>query len=133
MTKNKRFGFMYYDGVKVLTDSGKVIPDNIALDLLNELANENEKLNEKLLCLTADMVKTKSYEQLEKENKRLKQKIADDFNQSNCITVQKSVISDLKKENAKLISENQRFEDKIKKLLDYVEVKQCVTRTEIKK
>lgn len=44
MTKNKRFGFIYHDGVKVLTDSGKVIPDNIALDLLNELANENEQL-----------------------------------------------------------------------------------------
>lgn len=44
MTENKRFCFVYNDGVKYLTDNEKVLPDNIALDLLNKLNDENEQL-----------------------------------------------------------------------------------------
>ena len=36
-------------------------------------------------------------------------------------------------ENEQLKKENQGIQDKVMRLLDYVEVKQCVTRTEIKK
>lgn len=38
-----------------------------------------------------------------------------------------------RKENEKLKKENHGIQDKVIRLLDYVEVKQCVTRTEIKK
>lgn len=44
MTEYKRFDFTYIDGVKVLKDNGKVMTDNIALDLLNNLNDENEQL-----------------------------------------------------------------------------------------
>ena len=43
------------------------------------------------------------------ENEQLKQQIADDFNQSNCITVQKSKINDLEEENEQLKKENKRY------------------------
>lgn len=36
-------------------------------------------------------------------------------------------------ENEQLKKENQGIQDKVMRLLDYVELKQCVTRTEIKK
>ena len=39
----------------------------------------------------------------------------------------------LEEENKQLKSENQGIQDKVMRLLDYVELKQCVTRTEIKK
>lgn len=39
---------------------------------------------------------------LNDENEQLKKQLSGDFNQSNCITVQKSIVSDLKKENKKL-------------------------------
>ncbi|WP_458454385.1 hypothetical protein [Methanobrevibacter sp.] len=42
----KRFCFVYSDGVKYLKDNGKVMPDNIALDLLNKLNDENEQLKQ---------------------------------------------------------------------------------------
>ena len=42
---------------------------------------------------------------LKEENEQLKKQLADDFNQSNCITVQKSKINDLKKENINLHNE----------------------------
>ena len=39
----------------------------------------------------------------------------------------------LEEENEQLKKENQGIQDKVMRLLDYVELKQCVTRTEIKK
>ena len=39
----------------------------------------------------------------------------------------------LKQDNEELKKENQGIQNKVIKLLDFVEVKQCVTRTEIKK
>lgn len=39
----------------------------------------------------------------------------------------------LTEENEQLKKENQGIQDKVMRLLDYVELKQCVTRTEIKK
>ena len=52
---------------------------------------------------------------LDKKNKEieeLKQQLSDDFNQSNCITVQKSIISDLKKENLDLSEELDYYKTK---------------------
>lgn len=46
-------------------------------------------------------------------NKQLKKQLSDDFNQSNCITVQKSIISDLKKENDKLKKENDKLKTEL--------------------
>ena len=43
MTK-QRFTFGYIDGVKLLMDNRKFVPDNIALKLLNELHEENQRL-----------------------------------------------------------------------------------------
>ena len=47
-----------------------------ALDMLldenEKLKNENQKLDEKVCLLTRDLIKTKSYEQLEKELNRIK-------------------------------------------------------------
>lgn len=42
-------------------------------------------------------------------------------------------MNELSEENEKLKQENQGIQDKVMRLLDYVEIKQCVTRTEIKK
>ena len=39
----------------------------------------------------------------------------------------------LHEENEQLKKENQGIQDKVMRLLNYVELKQCVTRTEIKK
>ena len=51
--------------------------------------------------------------ELEKENEQLKKQLSDDFNQSNCITVQKSIISDLKKENVELKSKNRGLQSEL--------------------
>lgn len=42
-------------------------------------------------------------------------------------------MNELAEENEQLKKENQGIQDKVMRLLDYVELKQCVTRTEIKK
>jgi len=46
-------------------------------------------------------------------NKQLKKQLSDDFNQLNCITVQKSIISDLKKENDELKKENDELKTEL--------------------
>ena len=43
------------------------------------------------------------------------------------------LLNTLSNENEQLKKENQGIQNKVMRLLDYVEVKQCVTRTEIKK
>lgn len=43
------------------------------------------------------------------------------------------VLNALGDENEQLKQENQGIQEKVMRLLDYVEIKQCVTRTEIKK
>lgn len=48
MTENKQFYFVYNDGVKYLKINGKVMPDNIALDVLNKLNDENEQLKRQI-------------------------------------------------------------------------------------
>lgn len=72
----KRFCFIYHDGVKYLTDNEKVLPDNIALDLLNELADENEYLESSLdfFKITVKKLKDKRKE-LSDENEQLKSEI----------------------------------------------------------
>ncbi len=44
-----------------------------------------------------------------------------------------NLLNDFNDENEQLKRENHGIQDKVIRLLDYVEVKQCVTRTEIKK
>lgn len=53
-------------------------------------------------------IRENKIKQLEKENEQLKSQLADEFNQSNCITVQKSAIDDL---NALLKAYKQSNED----------------------
>ena len=43
------------------------------------------------------------------------------------------LMNSLSEENEELKKENQGIQDKVMRLLDYVELKQCVTRTEITK
>ena len=52
-----------------------------------------------------------------------------------CVTIEENIrlLNELSDENKQLRKENQGFQDKVMRLLDYVESKQCVTRTEIKK
>lgn len=84
------------------------------------------------------------HEKLEKENEELKNKIIhleEDlrYYKSKSASCEEGLISQdrdvlkLKKENEQLKQENQGIQDKVMRLLDYVELKQCVTRTEIKK
>lgn len=51
----------------------KPLRNDEIVDLLNHLSDENEKLNEQIYFLLMDLMRTKSYKQLEKDNKRLKQ------------------------------------------------------------
>ncbi|WP_458456513.1 hypothetical protein [Methanobrevibacter sp.] len=62
MTENKRFDFTYIDGVKLLKDNGKVMTDNIALDLLNNLNDENEQLKQRMSKLQSKYDKSKTDE-----------------------------------------------------------------------
>ena len=50
----------------IATALNRVINEN------EQLKNENQKLDEKICLLTRDLIKTKSYEQLEKELNRIK-------------------------------------------------------------
>lgn len=55
------------------------------------------------------------------ENEKLKCQIAEDFNQSNCITVQKSIINDLKKQNEELKYENRLFSEELEQCKAVIE------------
>lgn len=57
----KRFCFIYHDGVKYLTDNEKVLPDNIALDLLNKLNDENEQLKSEINMLKTTISRNEAY------------------------------------------------------------------------
>ena len=83
MTENKRFKnveeklewgtvqyFTYYD--EKITDKELEKLVNHLLNQNDELNDENQKLDEKICSLTRDLIKTKSYEQLEKELNRIK-------------------------------------------------------------
>ena len=83
MTENKRFKnveenlewgtvqyFTYYD--EKITDKELEKLVNHLLNQNDELNDENQKLDEKICSLTMDLIKTKSYEQLEKELNRIK-------------------------------------------------------------
>lgn len=84
-----------------IEDSGENI--HLLCIRLNKIVDENEQLKSDLDYFKA---KNGSLEtgmfNLEREKEQLKKELSDDFNQSNCITVQKSIISDLKKENEQL-------------------------------
>ena len=97
-----------------------------------EIQKENEQLKSKNRGLQSELQifkedATHSNLQINKladENEQLKKQLSDDFNQSNCITVQKSIVSDLKKENEqlkhKLKSLNDNF-NHLKRLFDEIE------------
>ena len=44
----KRFSFGYIDGVKILKDNDRFVPDVEALELLNALYDENEQLKQSI-------------------------------------------------------------------------------------
>lgn len=102
-------------------------------DLLNEneqLENENQKLDEKICLLTGDLIKTKSYEQLEKElnrikneNEGLKSENEDMRRLINNISHQRDEFHHGARENAnrvgKLKKENEQLKQRIKSRLHY--------------
>ena len=106
----KRFKATYEDGYCVCDEE---------TDLLYHMDNE---------MITKEM--SNLLNQLNNENEQLKHRI-NDYN----IALKK--LQDLTErkinENEQLKKENEGIQNKVIKLLDFVEVKQCVTRTEIKK
>ena len=80
-----------------------------------EIQKENEQLKSKNRGLQSELQIFKEdithsnlqINKLADENEQLKKQLSDDFNQSNCITVQKSIVSDLKKENEQLRKEKE--------------------------
>ena len=90
------------------------------LNLLDNLEQENQKLDEKVCCLTMDLVTTKSYKQLEKELERFK-KENEQLKQSNRSTLrefEKGVqkVQKLAKENEQLKEVNVWLWGEIKKI-----------------
>ena len=87
------------------------------LEVMQELIEEYGSSAKIELHIT-DNGRNMTYEEVEnllnelnEENEQLKQQLADDFNQSNCITVQKSKIKELEKENEQLKQTSQDYED----------------------
>lgn len=100
----------------------------------NEQLNEkNQKLNEEVCILHIDLCKTKSYEQLEKDNKRLKQAYAQLKHRHSllhdvCIDAEcdrdsyrKDIIS-LEKENEQLQKENKRLKELVEYFADELKI-----------
>ena len=84
---------------------------------LNELVEENERLKSDNKEYIKGLEKAKATSQSWASDVR-------ELREQNC---------QLERENEQLKKENQGIQDKVMRLLDYVELKQCVTRTEIKK
>ena len=93
-------------------------------DVLARYEEKNEQLKseiEKLSYANEDLLSEKrnweklsdEYAKVYEENEQLKQQLADDFNQSNCITVQKSKIKELEKENEQLKIQNKMLSDEL--------------------
>ena len=80
----------------IVNDNGRNLTAKQTVDRLNELNDENDQLK----SYTGEMEDYLA--RLEEKNGQLKKQLSDDFNQSKYITVQKSIICDLKKENKKL-------------------------------
>ena len=80
----------------IVNDNGRNLTAKQTVDRLNELNDENEVLK----SYTGEMEDYLA--RLEEKNGQLKKQLSDDFNQSKYITVQKSIICDLKKENKQL-------------------------------
>ena len=80
----------------IVNDNGRNLTAKQTVDRLNELNDENDQLK----SYTGEMEDYLA--RLEEKNSELKKQLSDDFNQSKYITVQKSIIYDLKKENKQL-------------------------------
>ena len=93
----------------IIDKDGITVIDNCT-DGLTECKYSNEA---KLLCNFLN--------ELWEENEQLKKQIAKDFNQSNCITVQKSKIMDLEKENEQLKSIKKKYKGQRDYLLFVIE------------
>ena len=141
--------YIIIDGVQCYVDTGD---DVIIVNKLNELTDKIEQLKQQLLD-----VRKENYGNLDglnyyqEQNGHLSSKISD----LECENEQlKKSVKRQQKENEKskvrintfiegnktlqarlkeLKKENQGIQNKVIRLLDFVEIKQCVTRTEIKK
>ena len=74
----KRFTFGYIDGVKLLMDNGKFVPDSIALELLNEVNNQADAVRTELqLCEEENTELQKKNEELKQRCKELRNDLID--------------------------------------------------------
>ena len=117
-----------YDGINRyrINDSNfivEILDDGIPMHystIVNRLNEQHktitrlEKENEQLKSYTGEMEDYLA--RLEEKNGQLKKQLSDDFNQSKYITVQKSIICDLKKENEQL---KQRCKELRNDLIDH--------------
>lgn len=72
----------------------------------------------------------KKLNELYKKNNQLEEDL--DYYKTKCASLETGMFN-LEREYDKLKKENHGIQNKVIRLLDYVEIKQCVTRTEIKK
>lgn len=97
----------YRNDVLSLEKENEQLKQSESVDFMNRVLEENEQLknsgqyeydeHKRIVNGYVDKIK-----ELKKENEELKQQLADEFNQSTCITLQKSKIIDLEKENGEL-------------------------------
>ena len=109
-TENEKFYHEDYEGKPLEYDDDVIMLLNSLSTENRLLIVENEEFNEELMEYDSfKRLYEEKIERLEKEKEQLKLRIKE------------------------LEIENQGIQNKVIKLLDFVEVKQCVTRTEIKK
>ena len=118
----KRFNVFDVDGTIFLEDHkegsyhiGEI--GNVDVNCLNDIADRLNELAEE-----------------NKDNKAMIEFLSTENTQiMNELKTRTQIQHQLEEENEQLKKENQGIQDKVMRLLDYVELKQCVTRTEIKK
>ena len=111
-----------------------------ALDMLldenEKLKNENQKLDEKVCLLTRDLIKTKSYEQLEKELNRIKNENEELKKENQELRMSPRVdvneIESLICENQQLQNENEQLKSKNRGLQSELQIfKEDVTHSNL--
>ncbi len=117
LDRNKHFAYAHsgYQAEKIIQELNELVETNRELYKDNkQLKEENEQLKQQLRDKEVEWLRNNTvWEQMPTSKPAVtKTTLSDDFNQSNCITVQKSIISDLKKENEQLKSDLDYFKAK---------------------